>query len=277
MQKVALLTEYDGSAFHGWQQQQNALSVQAALQEGWLTLTQEKVSLTGSSRTDAGVNARGHVCHFETEARIPLEKIPLALNAVLPEGVSVRRAQSVPNDFDSRHQSTGKAYVYRFQITPYRPALERRWVCHCPVAPDLKKMADLAHKLEGQHDFEAMMDQGSVVRRTLREIDAICCLPTERGFNLVCLGRGFLYHQVRILAGTLYAVGCDRLSEETVFQGLETKQRPLLGKTMPPQGLCLERVFYPQPVFGGDGEEDYQKWVDGLHNNPPEFCNFLVS
>lgn len=262
MRHLALCCEYDGSCFHGWQEQENASSVQGSLRSAWEELTGENLHFRGSSRTDAGVSARAHVSDFFTETRIPTDKIAIALNTKLPEGVTAVKAVEVPEVFDARRLPLGKLYVYRYWTGATRPSIGRQHMAFFPKAPQLESMLELAAKLEGEHDFEAMMDQGSVVRVTLRKIHRIALLQRGHRLSLFCLGDGFLYHQVRILAGTLYRNGIGKLSSEQVMQAMRDKNRPALGPTFPPEGLCLERVFYPQEVFGEDGEEDYRYLID---------------
>lgn len=259
-QHYALLSEYDGSCFHGWQEQANAKTVQEEIRKAWKDISDEDCHFRGSSRTDAGVSSFGHVCDFYSQTKIPWQKIPRVLNGRLEDGLVIRDIARVPAKFDARYDSVGKLYVYRLYCDEHRSAIYRNLTSHCPQKPNITLMQDLAKDLEGVHDFTAFMDQGSVVRRTVRSIDRIEVLadPNQPIISIFCLGRGFLYHQVRILAGTLYYVGLGKLTKEKVFQAMANQDRRPLGKTMPAAGLCLERVFYPDPIFNQDGEADYQ-------------------
>lgn len=258
MKHYALQTEYDGSCFHGWQEQKNAPSVQESLRLAWYALSGEDCHFRGSSRTDAGVSASRHVCDFFTESRIPEEKIALAFNTKLPEGLTAVIAKSVPEEFDARRDPVGKLYLYRFWISPVRPSLGRHQLTHCPVSPDLAQMNRLAEQLEGEHDFTAFMDQGSVLRNPVRRLDYLRVSGEVPLLTMFCLGEGFLYHQVRILAGTLYRHGIGKLSAEEILRARREKDRPALGPTMPASGLTLERVYYEHELFGGDSREDYR-------------------
>ncbi len=259
----ALLLAYEGASFHGWQDQENAVTVQASLRSAWRNLAGEDLHFQGSSRTDAGVSARGHVSNFATWSPIPCDRLPRVLNAYLPDTMRVREIRPVSADFNARYQARGKLYVYRFYNHPSGSALLSRLTCHAPQKLDLGAMQEAADFLCGDHDFTAFMDQGSVVRQTVRRLDRLAIIPDPQWpvVNMVCLGPAFLYHQVRILAGTLYYVGQGKLSLATIQQALAQKNRKILGKTMPAQGLCLERVFYPQPLFGNDGLADYESLV----------------
>lgn len=259
MKHIALLLSYDGSAFHGWQSQENALSVQDALARGICQVSGERPRLRGSSRTDSQVSARGHVADFFSELQIPIERLPQVLNAQLPESLAVRAARLVGEDFHARFQALGKLYVYRFDLGSVRDPLTRHLTVWRRQTPDLEKMQALAEELQGTHDFAAFMDQNGVVRRTVRRLDRLLFLQRGQQLAFCCLGEGFLYHQVRILAGTLYSCGVGKLERKIVLQAMTERKRPLLGPTFPPQGLCLERVYYPQLLFGEDDRRAYEK------------------
>lgn len=271
MQHYALLSEYDGSCFHGWQEQANAHSVQQSLREGWYALSGEDVQFRGSSRTDAGVSAWGHVSDFYSASKIPSERMAKVLNTYLPDGLAVREVRPVSSDFDARFQAVGKLYMYALYCDANRSALWRGVSTYCPKRPALDPMRELTAALEGEHDFTAFMDQGSVVRRTVRSIDRLEILAPDNSpwILIFCLGRGFLYHQVRIIAGTLYYAGLGKLSCNEVLESMANKDRKPLGKTMPPEGLSLLRVYYPKTVFGQDDEAAYQEM---LTCPPHELC-----
>ena len=246
---IALLTEYDGSVYHGWQFQDNAASVQQTIQDSWLELTGEKMSLTSSSRTDAGVSARAHVSNFLTSLSIPAERVPLALNSVLPEAISIRAAAEVDPMFNSRVSPTGKRYCYRYWLGSVRPALMRHLTSHVPGPLDIERMRAALPALTGKHDFTCMMDQGSVRRNTIRTIHDLSLKQEGKLLTLTVDGDGFLYHMIRILAGTLLYIGQGKLSDSDLPAAFAAGDRKLTGMTMPAQGLCLEWVYYDPPIF----------------------------
>lgn len=258
LRHLALLTSYDGSLFHGWQYQKNAVSVQEELQSAWQKLTGESLNFRGCSRTDTGVSARAHVCDFKTKSKIPEEKIPLALNTKLPPGLSALRCRPAPPDFHSRFSPIGKLYAYRFWTATSRPALARQHLAHSPGYFNCERANAFAPSLCGEHDFSAFMDQGSVVRKTIRRLDRLTFIQRGELVTMLCLGDGFLYHQVRILAGTFLALAHDQLGEAEILEAMSRGDRTRLGATAPAEGLCLERVFFKNPLFSEDGEEDYQ-------------------
>jgi len=249
--RIALLLEYDGFDFHGFQEQGDLRTVQRVVQEALRDLSGEAdLQIYSSSRTDQGVHARGLVCHLDTALNVPLDRLPLALNNRLPDDVALLAAAPVPAHFHARHDAAGKIYTYRYYLSSTRPVLLRHQAAHVFGPVDLDRMRDALPGLCGTHDFYAFMDQNNNPKHsTIRTIHR---LELERDGPLLTLkvqGSGFLYHMVRILAGTLLAVGQNRIDPGAIGQILRSRDRRLAGKTMPPQGLCLESVLYPFPLF----------------------------
>jgi tRNA pseudouridine38-40 synthase len=250
LRHLAVLTEYDGSGFFGWQAQARGRTVQQTLARALEELTGESnVQITGSSRTDSGVHARGHVSHFRTRSRIPSDKMPLALNSHLPPDVSVLAACEVDQDFHAQYHAIGKIYSYTIWNHASRPAIDRLRICHIPGPLDLAALRQAMPCLVGRHDFSSFMDTGSCDRSPVRTL--LDLTLTVQGPRLVFRfqGDGFLYHMVRILTGTLVAVAQGKISPDELPALLEGRDRTRTGKTMPPQGLCLERVLYDPPLF----------------------------
>jgi len=247
---LALLTEYDGSAFNGWQSQAIGRTVQQTLQQAISQLTGEQnLQLTGSSRTDSGVHARGHVSHFQTVCGIPTAKFALALNSRLPDDVSVLAACEVESDFHARYHALHKIYTYRIWNHPCRPAIDRLRVAHVPGRLDHDLMLKAIPYLVGQHNFQAFCDTGSCVRNPVRTLQNLKLDIQGPLLIIMVQGDGFLYHMVRILAGTLVAAAQGKIELEALPALLSAGDRTQNGKTMPAQGLCLERVFYDPPLF----------------------------
>jgi len=250
--RFAILTTYDGSAFSGWQRQKNAISVQQTLEDCWQKQTGEKIRLTGGSRTDAGVSARGHVSSFRSKMPIPVNNIPLFWNAKLPDSIAVRKAVHVEDDFNPRYDALGKEYRYRILNRRIRPVIFRHLVAHVPSELDLNAMREALPYFAGTHSFLSLMDQGSPTNRPVRTIQHLELVDKDRLITLIVRGDGFLYHMVRILAGTLVLIGQGKMSPDQVPALLETEDRTLAGPTMPPQGLTLERIYFAKTLFGGD-------------------------
>ena len=242
--RFKLIVEYDGTAYCGWQRQQNGPSVQQVLEEALSRLTQESVSLVGSSRTDAGVHARGLCAHFDSATRIPAEKLAFALNTMLPVDVRIRESSLAPEGFHARFSACGKVYRYAFCNARHDRAIGRQYAAHIPLPLDAAAMQREADCLLGTHDFAAFAASGSVARSTVRTIYR--AQVTRRGdeVTLLVLGDGFLYNMVRIIAGTLAEVGTGKRPEGAITRAIATGDRLALGQTAPARGLTLEAVLY---------------------------------
>lgn len=242
--RIKLTVEYDGGRYAGWQRQENALAVQQVLEEALSRLTRESVRVTGASRTDAGVHALGQVAHFDTLSRIPPDKYAFALNTMLPGDVRVVDSRAAAPDFHARFQAKGKRYRYLMYDSPHASALYRGLCAHSIYPLDVDKMNWEAGCMAGTHDFAAFAASGSVVKDTVRAI-SLCKVERHGPFVVLTVeGNGFLYNMVRILAGTLMAVGSGKLAMGAIDAALATGDRLALGPTAPPQGLTLMQVFY---------------------------------
>lgn len=244
MPKVALICEYDGTDFVGYQIQDNGRSVQEELQKAVAELYKQEIQITGCSRTDSGVHARGHVCSLDVPFVIPEDRLPLALNAFLPADLSVKKAIYVKDDFNARFNNNGKRYVYRIYSGPIRSPLLSRYAYHTTYALDVDKMNEGAKAFAGEHDFEAFCASGGSQLTTVRRIREVNVRKTGDIIEIEVNGEAFLYNMVRIIAGTLMYVGTGKLSPEDVASIIDSKDRKKAGKTLPPEGLTLEEVFY---------------------------------
>lgn len=249
IRNIALLCEYDGTSFQGWQSQRNNRTVQEAIQKAICDITLEEVILYGCSRTDAGVHAKGHVSNFFTKTKIPMDKLPLALNSYLPPEISIKKAAIVDKDFNSRFDTTGKQYAYSIYNNATRPALDRLRAYHIPRKLDMDKMREAALYLSGEHDFAGFMASNSSAKTTVRTLYSIDIRERGNVIDLIFTGNGFLYNMVRILSGTLCYVGLGKIKPEDIPAIINSKDRRMAGKTLPPHGLCLERVYYKEEIF----------------------------
>lgn len=244
-----LIVEYDGTAYCGWQRQINGPSVQQTLEEALVRLTGESISVTGSSRTDAGVHAMGLCAHFDSATRIPAEKIAFALNTMLPEDIRIRESGPAPEGFHARYSAAGKVYRYRFYNSRHDCAIGRQYAAHVPLVLDERRMHEEAQALCGTHDFAAFAASGSAAKSTVRTIYRVQVMRRGDEVELMILGDGFLYNMVRIIAGTLMEVGTGKRETGAIADAIETGDRLKLGQTAPAKGLALMRVLY-----GGDEE-----------------------
>lgn len=250
LHNIALLVEYDGTSFCGWQSQKNGESVQDAIIKAIFELTGEKVKLNGCSRTDSGVHATGHVSNFISTTKIPIEKIPLAVNSHLPLDIAIKNAAYVEDDFHARFCTTGKQYRYSIWNEATRSALYRNRAYHVPQSLCIDSMREAANKIIGTKDFSSFMAVGSEVKSTIRTLYKIDIVSETPQIHMVFHGDGFLYNMVRILAGTLYYVGIGKIKVEDIDSIITAKDRRKAGKTLPAQGLILEKVFYEKNIFG---------------------------
>lgn len=241
---ILLTLAFDGRSYHGFQVQENAPTVCAALQDGMERLFGERPPVKGCSRTDAGVSARAFRLSFHSGTAIPLERLPLALNHHLPPDIRVRGAQAVPDDFHARYSALGKAYQYRFLNAATDDPLDP--FCH-RVSPLLDEAAmDAAGQaLLGRHDFAAFCSSGSGVADTIRTIQSLRVTRDGERVTLAIAADGFLYNMVRIIAGTLLRLGAGQEDGGYPARARASGRRGDAGDTLPAAGLILDRVFYP--------------------------------
>jgi len=250
--RIRLTVEYDGTAYAGWQRQINAVSVQQKLEEAAGKLTGEDIRVTGASRTDAGVHALGQVAHFDTASRIPGDKFCFALNTMLPPDIRVSASCETRSDFHARFDAKGKLYRYLIHNHPHAPALGRNTHAHAIYPLDEELMHEEAQLSVGTHDFQAFAASGSIVKDTVRTIHEARVLRDGNEVELLVRGDGFLYNMVRILAGTLIAVGGGQLAPGAIARAIESKNRLDLGATAPACGLTLMKVYYDDDPPEGD-------------------------
>lgn len=247
--RFVLVCEYDGTAYCGWQRQINGPSVQQVLEEALARLTGEPVTVTGSSRTDAGVHALGLCAHFDSATRIPPDKLAFALNTMLPPDIRIRESGPAPEGFHARYSACGKVYRYAFFNSRHDCAIGRQYAAHVPLELDERFMHEEAQALCGTHDFAAFAASGSVATSTVRTIYRAQVTRSGDTVTLTVLGDGFLYNMVRIIAGTLMEVGTGKRAPGAIARAIATGDRLALGQTAPAKGLTLMRVLY-----GGDEE-----------------------
>jgi len=244
MKNIKITIEYDGTGYHGWQSQENAIAVQSVVENALSELTSEKISITGASRTDTGVHAYGQVANFLTCSSIPPEKYSLAANHHLPADVSIVHSEEVPEGFHSRFSAKGKRYKYIFYNSRTPSALLRNRAFHVPVRLDTEAMMEASVFFLGTHDFKAFQATGGNVKTTIRTISGIELIENDKVIELNIEGDGFLYNMVRIIAGTLVDVGMGRIPAKDVANIIKIGDRTKAGRTAPPQGLYLVEVFY---------------------------------
>ena len=243
MKRILLTISYDGTSYHGWQIQPNAVTVQQVLSDSVSNVLGTNTAVTGCSRTDSGVHAREFFCHFDCENNIPEKAFLLGLNAILPDDIAVKDVSVVDDDFHARFNAKSKTYVYKMYVGLTDPFLSR-YALRLDNDPDLELMNDFCKRLIGTHDFIAFSSAGRTVKTTVRTITECFVTKYDNQYVLRVSGNGFLYNMVRIIVGTALAVGYKNLLPSCADDALKTGDRTLLGNTAAPCGLFLEKVDY---------------------------------
>ncbi|MDD4145740.1 MAG: tRNA pseudouridine(38-40) synthase TruA [Clostridia bacterium] len=246
MRNLKLVLAYDGTKYHGFQIQKGTglPTIQGTLQKALRLLTKEEIIVAGSGRTDAGVHARGQVVNFRTKANLPIERVPLALNVLLPPDIVVLEAEEVPLDFHASFNALRKTYCYTFYNNRIGDPFWRYYAYHVYVPLQITEMQKACALFLGEHDFKGFCSRDTVKKDLRRTIYACEIEKTEKIVRFTTTGDGFLYNMVRIMAGTLLEIGKGKRQAEDVASLLQSGRRKLAGATLPPQGLCLLSVEY---------------------------------
>lgn len=244
MRNFKVKMAYDGSAYHGFQRQQNAVTVQQKVEEALFDLLGEKITIDGCSRTDTGVHAREFYFSFKSESPITLRGIVFGLNPKLPGDISILSAEEAPDDFHARFDCKGKEYEYVIHNSEIKNPFYKNTALKYWVPIDEQKLNAAAKDFIGEYDFKSFCSTACDKQCTVRTIfDA----RVERHGDLVSFfvsGSGFLYNMVRIMTGTLLFINEGKIPADGIKDIISKKDRTAAGKTVPPQGLYLNRVFY---------------------------------
>lgn len=244
MKRIMLVVAYDGTNYHGFQVQPEAVTIEGVLNQTLSRLLNEEITVIGASRTDAGVHAEGNVAVFDTETKIPPEKLALALNQRLPEDIVVQKSQEVALEFHPRHINCRKTYEYQIynHIVPNPKFRNYSYFYYRPL--DLTAMQKAAAFFPGQRDFSSFCAAGTQVQDKVRTIYE---LQIEKLGNLITIritGNGFLYNMVRIIAGTLIQAGIHAIPPDAIEKILLAGNRRMAGPTAPAKGLTLKEIQY---------------------------------
>jgi tRNA pseudouridine38-40 synthase len=244
MKRVKLVVAYDGTNYHGWQVQDNGITIEEVLNRTISELVQEDIKVIGASRTDAGVHACGNVAVFDTESRIPGDKFSFALNQRLPEDIRIQESCEVDADFHPRYADTVKTYEYNILNRRFELPSKRLYAAFCYYPMDIERMNQAAAYLVGEHDFKSFCSAGAQVQTTVRTIYAVNVTKDADMVHIRITGNGFLYNMVRIIAGTLMQVGTGLMGPEQVKEILEARDRSKAGPTAVAKGLTLVEIRY---------------------------------
>lgn len=242
--RVMLVIAYDGTDYCGWQVQPNGVTVQQKINEALSDLFQEEVAVVGASRTDAGVHSLGNVAIFDTDSKMPADKICFALNQRLPDDIVVQSSKQVEDDWHPRYAKGVKTYEYRILNRKMADPTRRRDTYHYYYDLDVDKMNEAAGFLVGEHDFTSFSAVNAQVKSRVRCIYSATVTKTDDIITIRVSGNGFLYNMVRIIAGTLIKVGAKEFSPEYIKEILAGKNRELSGPTAPAHGLTMIGIKY---------------------------------
>lgn len=246
MKRIKLIVAYDGTNYCGWQVQPNGTTIEGVLNAALSELLGEEIKVTGASRTDSGVHSLGNVAIFDTNSRIPAEKISFALNQRLPEDIAVQASCEVSADWHPRHCDSRKTYEYRILNRTFPLPNRRLDTYFYHHALDLQAMRQAAQHLVGTHDFKSFCSVNTQVEDTVRTIFACDVTRSDDILTIRVTGSGFLYNMVRIIAGTLIQVGAGRMQPEQIPEILAACDRKAAGPTAPAQGLTMIGIEYLQ-------------------------------
>lgn len=244
MRNFKVMMAYRGTAYHGFQRQNNAYTVQQAVEEALSSLLDEQVTICGCSRTDAGVHAREFCFSFRTDNPIPERGIIFGTNALLGDDIAILSCEQAAEDFHARFCCKGKEYEYIIHNSEIKNPFYSDGAYRSRARLDAAMLDREAKDFLGEHDFKAFCSADCEKENTVR---CITGCGVERDGELVrfrVAGNGFLYNMVRIMAGTLLHIGEGKLPQGCIPELLESRDRTRAGRTLPPQGLYLNRVFY---------------------------------
>lgn len=245
MRTLKMLLEYDGTAYCGWQRQKNGISIQQILEEAVRRIIHEDVSIIASGRTDAGVHALNQVASLKVSSALPVNKIFLGINSVLPADIVLKDLQEAAPDFNALKDAQGKVYLYRIKNQRLRPALGRQYYWFIRFPLDIERMRGAASALTGRHDFSCFCATGCDIKDRVRTLGLIAINERGRGMlEITVESSGFLRHMVRNIVGTLVDVGRGKLNPGDIPDIIASRDRKKAGVAAPACGLFLKEVKY---------------------------------
>lgn len=246
MKNIAMRIKYDGTNYHGWQFQENAVTVQSTVEDALSKTLGGSVKVTGCSRTDSGVHALDYILNFKTDTSIPPERLPYALNYRLPNDITAIEAWEADENFSARFSTHGKRYIYRIWNSVFKDPFLCRYSWHYPYKLCFEDMQEAAKHFVGRHDFAGFMSSGGQQTTTVRNI-RVCTAERDSELDelitITVEADAFLYNMVRIIVGTLTDVGCGKIAACDIPSVIESTDRKRGGITAPPQGLFLKKVY----------------------------------
>lgn len=245
LRNIKLTIEYDGSRYRGWQRLNDSENtIQGKIESVLRIMTQEKIELIGSGRTDAGAHAFNQVASFKTNSDMKIQSIKSYCNQYLPEDIVIKAVEEEDEKFHARYNATSKKYMYRIWRSESPTPFHRKYTYHMARKLDMKAMKKATSFLIGEHDFQAFSSVKSKKKSTLRKIFSIEIIEKGEELKIIFHGNGFLHNMVRILVGTIIEIGEGKRLPESIPEILVSKDRAMAGETSPAQGLFLADVYY---------------------------------
>lgn len=244
--RVRLTISYDGTNYCGWQIQNNGITVEEVINRELTDLLKEDIAIIGASRTDSGVHAVANIAVFDTNTKIPAEKISFALNQRLPDDIRIQKSEQVADDFHPRYCNSTKTYEYKILNRRFPDPLKRLYTHFVYMPLDVDKMKKAAKYIVGEHDFASFCSAGSQVKTTVRTVYTLDVSKENDIISIRISGNGFLYNMVRIIVGTLMKVGLGIYTPEHVKEIIDSKDRYAAGPKAPARGLTLIGIEYEE-------------------------------
>lgn len=242
--RVKLIVAYDGTNYHGWQVQPNGITIEEVLNKALSELFEQEITILGASRTDAGVHSLGNVAIFDVDSKMEPTRISYALNTRIPEDIVVLDSCKVDDDWHPHFVSSVKTYEYRILNRSFADPTRRLNTYHYHHSLEVDAMSKAAKYFEGTHDFSAFCSVKAQVKAFERTLYEVSVERADDEIVIRCSGNGFLYNMVRIMAGTLIAVGRGQIAPDDVEGIIESKDRGNAGPTAPAHGLTLMKIEY---------------------------------
>ena len=246
MRNLRVGIAYNGSAYHGWQRQDNGITVQQVVEESMSRILGQEATVHGCSRTDAGVHAKEFYFTSAVDSGIPCSGFIKAMNGLLPDDIAVLSCEDVPTDFHARFSAKGKEYLYLVNNRNIKDVFRNGMALTYPLRLDEKRLDKAAKLFIGEHDFGAFCkaEAKEHLKSTVRTVYDFKVIRKGDDVEFYVSGNGFLHNMVRIMVGTLIYINEGKRSESDITAAIRTGNRELAGKTVPPCGLYLNKVIY---------------------------------
>jgi len=244
MRNIKLTLSYDGTNYLGFQRQALGKTIQGTIELALNRLLKEEVNLIGCSRTDAKAHAKEYIANFKTESSIPGDRFCYAINTKLPEDIVIEKSEEAPLNFHSRFDCKGKTYIYTILNTAMPSPLYRSYHYYYKNTLNISLMESAGKFFIGEKDFSAFKSAGSSARSNIRDIKELRVYKDGNYIKVLITANGFLYNMVRIICGTLVLAAEEKIKPEYIKTIIEDKDRKKAGMVLPPQGLCLDKVYY---------------------------------